>query len=51
MNRILLIDVNGDLFIPRCEWLIIDSIFPSIRSLTIEGVVEFQQVRSIPCSD
>ncbi|CAF5202894.1 unnamed protein product, partial [Rotaria magnacalcarata] len=34
---------DKNIFVPRCIWLVIDCPLPSIRSLKIEGVVEFQQ--------
>ncbi|CAF1351069.1 unnamed protein product [Rotaria sordida] len=34
---------DKNIFVPRCIWLVIDCPLPTIRSLKIEGVVEFQQ--------
>ncbi|CAF4366562.1 unnamed protein product [Rotaria socialis] len=37
---------DQNIFVPRCIWLVIDDSLPTIRSLRIDGVVEFQQGRS-----
>jgi hypothetical protein len=35
---------NQNIYIARCTWLIIDCPLPTIRSLRIDGILEFQQV-------
>lgn len=35
---------NQNIFIARCTQMIIDCPLPSIRSLRIDGILEFQQV-------
>lgn len=35
---------NSDVYIPRGIWMVIDYPLPVIRSLRIDGVLEFEQV-------
>lgn len=37
---------NTDVYIPRGIWMVIDYQLPTIRSLRIDGVLEFEQVRT-----